>query len=187
MQELHLNLRCATNYLVQLFYRTKERYSCTRSKIDKLMSIVAFEYAVKGQKAFDESIVRYENSGTYISKPLHESVPRDVYNHSKYYDSRRKIVDEEVVRKCNIPMEYMDIQGIGACEKYVIKKVFQEYGAYKTKDLNKIINPIVNHPGVILGNNIVDLSFFAKEPRDEIKVESTESSKLIEYLFKSRY
>ena len=45
MKELHTDLEKATCYLVQFFYKTGRLYSCTRTKLRKLLSIVAFVYA----------------------------------------------------------------------------------------------------------------------------------------------
>jgi hypothetical protein len=62
MEKMHANLRECMNYLIQLFYKTDKRYSCTRSKISKLLSILAFKYAVYSIQLFDEKIFRYSKS-----------------------------------------------------------------------------------------------------------------------------
>ena len=60
MTELHADLKEIANYFIELFKATGSKYSCSRTKLSKLISIVAFVYAKKDEKLFDEKIYKYK-------------------------------------------------------------------------------------------------------------------------------
>ena len=67
MIELNANLKDVTSCLIRMFYQTDKKYSCTQTKLGKMLSILAFRYAINGEKLFNESIYRYPpNCGTLI-------------------------------------------------------------------------------------------------------------------------
>ena len=145
--EIHVNLRESANYLIQLFYQTKKRYSCTRTKVGKLLSIVAFVYAKSGKKLFDEAIFKYDNCGTSINE-LKVYIDRDVYIQYQYEDDCQYI-NSEFLHHEDIIEKHKDIDSVDDTLKKVIEDVFRNFGAFSAYDLGQCINPIVNLPQMV--------------------------------------
>lgn len=77
MQNSNLRLKEITYYLIQQFYKTGEKYSCTQTKLGKLLSILAFKYARNGQKLFDTPIYKYPPRCGTLIKAL-TFIPKDI-------------------------------------------------------------------------------------------------------------
>ncbi len=160
MKNLNVNLEESANYLIQLFYQTGKRYSCTRTKIGKLLSIVAFSYARKDQNLFSESIYKYNDCGTAI-KDLQAYVDRDVYRQYKYEDISQPILLEPTIESStllDIPQKHRPIDNLPEEVKSEIKKVFCTFGSYSPYELGQCINPIIELEGMIDETGKVDLS-----------------------------
>lgn len=149
MKELHVNLAYATRYLVQLFYQTGQKYSCTRTKIGKLLSIVAFAYARKGEQVFDEKIYKYDGCGTAIKELLSIIEDRDVYLRFNYQDDQKFITDNLSV----VISEYIttDVQ-------QTIEFVFRKFGSYSAKQLGECINVLVEQEHLLCDDDSINLS-----------------------------
>ena len=96
MEKMNVNLEQAANYLIQLFYKTGKKYSCTRTKIGKLLSIVAFSYARKNSLCFNEKIFKYDECGTIINE-LEAHVDREIYLKCDYDNGKQMhtgLIDE---------------------------------------------------------------------------------------------
>ena len=177
MKELKVNLKEATNYLIQLFFKTNQKFSCTRTKVGKLLSIVAFKYAFQDTRIFDEIIYRYPpNCGTLI-KDLMLFIPRDVYirDVSLGDNDSCNIISEGFSCCIDIPAQYKDVGTIPGEVKDEIEKVFKLFGAYPASDLGSLLNPIVEQVVV--------------EPSDKIELEKlknisvdVEDNPIIKYL-----
>ena len=87
------NLEVASKYLLEYFKKTGEKYSCSRTKIGKLLSIVAFVYARKDVRIFKEEIHKYNDCGTSIDE-LRSFVPLNLYRNSTYLDNKVSISDD---------------------------------------------------------------------------------------------
>lgn len=179
MTELHTNLRETANYLIQLFYATGQRYSCSRTKLGKLLSIVAFIYALKDEELFDESIYRYDGCGTAINE-LKSYFDRDIYIQFGYEDNQEFIgedFDFSIVPK----EKYTEITSIELSLRENIERVFRNFGSYKASELGKCINPIVNHPNVTTEDEVNLCSIQSLCRADFSDVENYKE--LIEFLF----
>lgn len=157
MEELNANLKEAANYLIFLFNSTGQKYSCSRTKIGKILSIVAIIYAKEGKKIFNERIYKYKSDavgefcGAFI-RELINIVDRDVYISNEICDTNSKINSDEIKEKENLTFDLP--KGV----KETIKEVFLEFGAYDSKTLGKCINPIILQEEVSKKDNEVDLS-----------------------------
>ena len=179
MNECHANLKEATNYFIQLFYATGQKYSCSRTKLGKLLSILAFLYALDDEELFDETIYRYDGCGTAINE-LKSYFDRDIYIQFEYEDNREFI--KETFNTDNLQMERC-FQTVNVDEnlKSKIECVFRKFGAYKAYDLGQCINPIVNFSNVTK-DNIVNLSVIKTLSRNDfLNVET--HNELIDFLF----
>lgn len=180
MEKLNINLTQATNYLVQLFYKTNQKYSCTRTKVGKLLSIVAFKYASNGQVAFEETIYKYNECGTAIKEIMQRFKDRDIYTLCTYNDDS-KPVSQKIDEKADIPLDFIDIKDLSDDVKDTIKSVFLLFGAFSPATLGECINPIVNTKNTTLENNQIDISRIEYIHLDDFSTES--KNPLIEFLF----
>jgi len=180
MKSAHANLRGCANYLIQLFYKTDKRYSCTRSKIGKLLSILAFKYACKGIKLFEETIDRWPNCGTFI-KETRFLVPVDVYVRdidAVNPDGKKMIAGVELNHNACIPEFHQNISGLLPNLKRDIEDVFFYFGAYSQVDLSDELNPIVEYGRVCRPDGSVDLNEIAHLDKNLFP------NNVVEYIFK---
>lgn len=191
MKELEINLTKATNYLVQLFYRTGKRYSCTRTKLGKLLSIVAFAYAGRDCIAFKETIYKYDDCGTAIQEIMDRFNDSEIYTRCKYDDNRKSIPDGSIASPFDlnvvIPKDYEDISGLDLGVTDMIDSVFKTFGAYTPNDLGECINPIVDSRGVAGANKEVCLKRVKELKRADFSdIMDKPTSSLIKYLFNDK-
>ena len=145
------------NYLISFFYKTDKRYSCTRTKLGKMLSILAFKYAINGVNIFDEKIHKYENCGTWINST--KFWPRDIYAHypGQIHDDKRKISIFSMKLTTDIPECYSKIGELSPELMLDIEDLFCTFGAYSQKDLSDLLNPIVEHPEVCNEDGTINL------------------------------
>lgn len=169
---------CA-NYLIQFFYKTNKRYSCTRTKIGKLLSILAFKYAVKyDENIFSWEIYRYPGCGTLIAG-LQCYVDRDVYFAYPYDNSKKRISRNELNENADIPDRYKDVSNLDPKLKEEIENVFFTFGAYSQSDLSDELNPIVEFNGICRHDGSIDLDAVANLDKNQFR-----GNKVVEYMFK---
>lgn len=177
MNELHINLKEAALYLIGLFNATGQAYSCSRTKIGKLLSILAFVYARRGIQIFDETIYKYDGCGTTIPE-LASFVYRDVYIKLNYEDMRSPVNIEIDSSNLEYNEEVLNLTVISD-----IRVVFNRFGAYTAFDLGKCINPIVNFENVT-EDDVINLSVIEKLSINDFEY-VTEDKELIEFLYGS--
>ena len=187
MEKKHLDLKVATNYLIQLFYQTNRMYSCTRIKIGKILAIISFKYARQGIILFDESVFKYDNSGSVING-LAMLVDRDVYLSYEYFDIKEisnipAKVDFLKQREFEVfvPEKYKKNDGIHDDVKECIKEVFKCFGGYSSQLIGYFMNDLVCLPGVVDIDGSVDLEKIYKLP--DFVVKNMKHNKLINYVF----
>ena len=154
-QEMNVKLSFAANYLIKLFYYTGKRYTCTRTKLGKLLSIAAFAYARAGKKLFEETIYKYHDCGTGISGL--QLYDRDIYTQEQYYDDSEKISTNSIDFSLVIPDVYVP-EDLPKDVKGVLTDVFCEFGSFPALQLGEYINSFLKDIIDDLDNNIVDLS-----------------------------
>lgn len=185
LEELNVSLREATYYLIQFFYKTNKKYSCTQTKLGKLLSVLAFKYAINGIKLFNETIYRYPPCcGTYI-KELSMIANKDIYVRDINQDNTDKTsaVDDEFDECVEIPERYKSIRTLTVSIKKEIKSLFREFGAYPANELGSLLNPIVEKV-VNNENDVIDLSKFKDIEKEALCVSETDKgNKIVEYIF----
>lgn len=188
MDKMSVNLQEAANYLIQLFYQTGKRYTCGRTKLGKLLSIVAFKYAREDKQLFDEMIYRYDGCGTFINEL--NSYNRDIYFCLDCEDEKEEYLDEvktrnefEFDRLVEIPEEYKKIDTLYIDVKETIMEVFQEFGFYTAAELGQQLRCIVEDLKISDENGRVDLQKVRDLQIEEIPVEFLKE-KIILFLLK---
>ncbi|MBQ7136697.1 MAG: hypothetical protein IJO43_01815 [Bacilli bacterium] len=152
-REENVNARDLAYYMIRMFYETDRKYSCTRTKIGKLLSILSFKYATKGIILFDDPIYRYDDCGTHI-KDVSVWLYRDEYLMDEYQDDKKYITDE-FKRPKNLPNGQLKrynalnntLGNLTEEVKREAEEVFRRFGAYSQVDLSKILNPIIENTG----------------------------------------
>jgi len=168
------NLEVASKYLLEFFKITDEKYSCSRTKIGKLLSIVAFVYARKDVRIFKEEIHKYNDCGTSIDE-LRSFVPLNLYRNSTYSDNNASISDDLSID--NTTDEYSILSND---LRKTIKDVFMRFGAYLPLNLGKSINTIVEYPGVTSDDGIINLD--AIKNIDVNNISASHNGDVIEYI-----
>lgn len=132
LQRLSVDLIHATNYLIQLFYATNKKYTCTRTKLGKMLSIAAFVYARKGQMLFDENIYKYKDCGTAIKElQVYDQV---IYTPDEFSDNSLVIN----VADSNATIENLDsykVTNLSDDIKATLGDVFCNFGSYPASKL----------------------------------------------------
>ncbi len=182
MKSLKVNLNESANYFIQLFYATGMKYSCTRTKIGKLLSILSFKYARREEKLFEEAIYKYDDCGTAI-RELTAHVDRDVYIRCLYEDDGREYI-EDIDDTINPDMatKYCCTNSLTEDVRRSIVEVFRKFASFSPRQLGEFINPIVNHDGVTRTDGVVDLSIFYTLEKKDFETD-LHSKMLIDYLF----
>lgn len=183
-QTMGTSFYCFTDivdYLISLFYKTNKKYSCSRTKIGKLLSILEFKYArMKKHRVFLRDIYRYPNCGTAIHGLIVEC-ERDVYRMIKYSDNNKKIAFSEINFNVITPMESKDFSWIPLEIRKEIQRVFCNFGAYTPKRLGDCLNPIVEYDGVCEQDGVINLDRIAELTIHDIK--NMGSNEVIDYIF----
>ncbi len=177
MKELHANLTEAANYLIECFNATGQIYSCSRTKIGKLLSIVAFLYAKNDTALFDETIYKYDGCGTTIEE-LKSFIDRDVYIKLLYADDRNPI---DISFSARTHLDKLSNINLSSEVKRDIELVFTRFGAFIPSDLGQCINPIVKYIEST-NNEGLDLSKIQTFSIDTFK-EISADRELIEFLY----
>lgn len=179
LQSEYVDFFSCANYLIQFFYKTGKKYSCGRTKISKLLSILAFKYACKGIILFDEPIYRYPNCGTNIKSSC--LLYRDTYIHNLPMEDQKKMISKNELNSFSeIPKEYQKIDGLSSEIKMAIEDVFYNFGAYSRRDLSELLNPIVEYDGICNTYGQIKLQAISS-----LDASHFVNNKVVDYLFKS--
>lgn len=159
MEKMNVKVEDVMYYLITLFYKTGCKYTCTETKLHKLASIVAFSFALDKRQLFENDIYKYEGCGAFID--IKEStIDRDIYLKSKYYDGKDYIeepFDSDVWVPRRSLSRHHRIREIPYEVRMISEEVFRCFGSYSNKDLNELLNPIVEEMTVDEGK-LLDLS-----------------------------
>ena len=183
MIEKRVALREATNYLIQLFYKTGKKYSCTQTKIGKLLSILAFKYAKSGELLFDEIIYKYPLCCGTLIKDLQFIVRRSVYRRDFREADSDKIswIERcELNNSAYIPFDYLCVKSLEISLIRDIEDVFFRFGAYPTDELGRLLTPIADK--LVAGTtNVLELSRLVGLKKNDFI--NASGNKIVEYLY----
>lgn len=171
------NLKQITYYLIQLFYKTGKKYSCTQTKLGKLLSILAFSYARNGEILFEEKIYEYPQGCGTLIKDL-TFIPQSIYLRDLKEEDPdgRHPISEELDETAIIPTPYVS-KVTYKLEKN-IEDVFKRFGAYSGSQLAECLNPIVK---LIKNGNSDELDLSKIEGLDR-NVFKDEINEVIDYI-----
>lgn len=182
MEELNVSLERVADYFIALFRASGERYSCSRTKLGKLISIVAFKFAHNNFKLLSEKIYKYDNCGTYI-KELSSIVDRDVYVSLSYEDQRGVIIPVDAI-SLNIASPICD--NIIKNNEIIatIRTVFSKFGAYKATDLGIEISDLITAlPSFVSEDGSVDLNIIKQNANISDFEREFPDNQVVSYIF----
>ena len=149
MKKLNIEIKKLTYYLVLLFFKTDCKYSCTSTKIGKMLSILAFKYAYNGVLLFNDEVRKYDNCGTMIENSScwlyrNEYVCWKDQNNKEYItDELKEPIDLPDKLNCRY-REFCKYSDLPSYVKKEVEEVFRYFGAYSHVDLSEVLNPIVD-------------------------------------------
>lgn len=156
MKELNVNLKDITYYLIQLFYKTGKEYSCTQTKLGKILSILAFRYALNGQKLFKEIIYKYHPQCGTLIKDL-TFVPKTIYTRELVLQNpdRVSVIRDIFDENTSIPYPYNEVDSLPLSIEEDIINAFRHFGSYPADELGRLLNPIVDKIVDVTGDKIM--------------------------------
>lgn len=182
MEKLNFSLRDITNSFIQLFFKTEKKYSCTQTKLGKLVSILAFKFARNGILVFNDSIYKYlPNCGTFISAL--NFIPKDIYIRDFESDDPDNMSDitEAFNEDAKIPVQYTVTETIPPQLNQEIKTIFIKFGTYPATNLGDLLNPIVNK--ISNGNDTEPLDILRLSSLTKNDFIDAENNKILEYIY----
>lgn len=184
LEKRNIELKKITYYFIQLFFQTGKKYSCTQTKLGKLISIVALYYARNNVQLFDEKISKYKpNCGTLIEALAF--IPKSIYSRDIFEQDNDKndVISEKMLSGKKSEQYSVDEDEIPEDVRNQIRDVFINFGAYCGGALAKCLNPIVDE---IISDDgeTLDLSKVQKLSLNNF-AGNKESREVIEYLLNS--
>ena len=155
LNNLNIDSRTASWFLLTLFYKTERKYTCTKDKTLQLLTIMALDYANNGDKLFNEEILRSDNGGAYIQELMwlsnNEYIGMNPQNDDKEYihvdldESKNELVP--FIYRCSTNGYELRGQTI---------ELFRRFGSYPQDDLITMISPILD--GITNEDKTIDLT-----------------------------
>lgn len=126
----------AANYLIQLYYKTGEKYQVTRTKIEKLLAIAALTEMRENRELFSEKI-KINHCGVGYPK-LIGFIPSDIIDGTKE-PTDKTISTDDINESINPPIIYHSIDSVQENESIIdlLKSVFLSFGAQDALVLGK--------------------------------------------------
>lgn len=132
------------NFIIQLYYKTGKKYHCTRSKVEKLLSIAGFVVmAKKSASLYNEDIV-VNSCGTGFAE-FPGCFPPDIIEgtedetNEKINEDLSTLLDES--QGVAIPLSYKEISApLEEHTKQLLSNIFIRFGNYGSDKLGKAID-----------------------------------------------
>lgn len=152
--EYVINSVDAANYLIQLYYRTDQKYTCNIWKIEQLLSIYYLWCVSRNVDSFYcfEIIPIWYGFG--ITNPnkffFSDIIIGSVKENLQDIDDELKdaIIPPLILTRYNVPSPYA---------KYLLLRNFREFGNYSCQDLAQFLNEIKSN---VISDNIFSLDDF---------------------------
>lgn len=128
-----VKVESAAKFLASLYFKTGKRYTCTKTKIEKMLTIAWFIKLRNGEQLFINSVL-INNCGTGVSGL--EEFEATVLMGSEP-ENRKRITDCICSEETNVPEIYKE-KSIGYIDdkiKKLLVDVFKEFGNWKAADI----------------------------------------------------
>ena len=131
-----INVIDAAKYLIQFFYKSGEKYHCTKTKIEKMLTIAFLTFIKNDRKLFSSKIYIAE-CGTYI--PLLSRFIFGNITEGQIPENNLKI-DKNVALDGNIPPLYSIETQVSEDIHNILADVFYAFGNYEPSHLGKLLD-----------------------------------------------
>lgn len=131
-----INVIDAAKYLIQFFYKSDEKYHCTRTKIEKMLTIAFLAFIKNNRKLFSSKIY-IARCGTYIPI-LSRFIFGDVIE-GQVGENNTKI-DKSIALNGNVPPLYSVESQISGDIRNLLGDVFFAFGNYEPSHLGKLLD-----------------------------------------------
>lgn len=133
-----VKVESAAKFLASLYFKTGRRYTCTKTKIEKMLTIAWFIKLRNGEQLFINSVL-VNNCGTGVSGL--EEFEATVNMGTEVEDGKR-ITDCICLEETNVPEIYKE-KSIGEIDnkiKKLLVDVFREFGNCKASDIGTTLD-----------------------------------------------
>lgn len=139
------DIKLLTYYLVSLFYKTDCKYWCSRTKINRLLTIYKFcTIKYKSDVLKGEYVISNPKNKIGIWFPkLNGYIDRDVYlKYNIMEDNCEKII-EQFNENAEIPKIFEVEKEISVISKILLEKIFREFGNYPLNVLAPMVDEVI--------------------------------------------
>lgn len=137
----------AANYLVQLFVKCERKYSCSKTKLEKLLSIANLKCIKNGNKLFDEKVIEIKDCGVGLSYNFPTYLCGDIVlallndKNNKATSPKRQIPETDINNSIKHNTQYdKDVNDLTEEDKKCLLNVFLEFGAYDSSILGSLLD-----------------------------------------------
>lgn len=186
LKRMSVDIIAATDYLILQFIKSGKRYTCSRTKLGKLLTIVAFTYAVEGKLLFDEKVYKYGECGTAINEIL-DNYDRDIYISSHSNDDGKTVVfNSNIILDLDesTKEEYKNYEKLEYSVRRRIDDVFLNFGSYSASKLGEYVNCIINVEGLIEDGEVNFYNLYLLSQDNNKIQELIKVYPLVKYVFK---
>lgn len=170
----------SARYLIRLYFQTKIKYQCSRSKIDKLLSIANFISIKEGNQMFDE-IMSVNQCGT--SFPMLAWIIREDIMDGINEDFN--MIDIDSIDENGYYPEFYESDYPIEDKKDLLKNIFLRFGSTSTKELGLQINEFINEISSIVEEGprpIVDYEKVKEFFHNDEMLEKYSDNKIISFI-----
>ena len=170
----------SARYLIRLYFQTKIKYQCSRSKIDKLLSIANFISINQGNPMFNEtmSVNQCGTSFPVISWLIREDIMNGI-------NEDFSIIDIDSIDENAHYPEFYESEYPLEDKKELLKNIFLRFGSTSTKELGLQINEFVDEISTIVDGvprQIIDYEKAREFFQSDEMLEKYSDNKIVSYL-----
>ena len=170
----------SARYLIRLYFQTKIKYQCSRSKIDKLLSIANFISIKQGNQMFNEtmSVNQCGTSFPMLTWIFREDIMDGINDDFNIIDVNS--IDENTY----IPFIY-ESEFLLENERDLLKNIFLRFGSTSAKDLGLQINEFIDEISTIVeeaSRPIIDYEKAKKFFQNDELLEKYSENKIVKFI-----
>lgn len=182
-----VNIFDAANYIVQLYYKTGDKYYCSRTKVEKLLAIANLIAFRNDSKLFDEEILvnRCGVGIPVLATFLYSDIGTGTLETNQHINQDEYSEDEKY------PISFKLSSELFSCDKELLFRVFMRFGAYNAWEIGKAFDEfkdMISEPNPDNEEHpIVCFDLANKFLNDDNKYSSFLNNEIVEYVTNYRF
>ena len=170
----------SARYLIRLYFQTKIKYQCSRSKIDKLLSIANFISIKQGNQMFNEtmSVNQCGTSFPMLTWIFREDIMDGI-------NDNFNIIDVNSIDENAYYPEFYEYEFLLGNERDLLKNIFLRFGSSSAKELGLQINEFIDEISTIVEEAprpIVDYEKAKDFFQNDEMLEKYSENKIVEFI-----